>query len=602
MRQLLLTICLSALFFPFTFHAQTGCPGCSVTVPAGFPADTIYLPDLPDGEKGTAYQQDVSFRLPKTTTPVNAIDSTTPPGLTITKFEILSVEGLPPGLYWQLNQSEFDPATQTDGCIRICGTPLATDSFELTITLKATVFIISQVSSFPMSLYIAPKTSISEGFSMTNPIGCGSTTVDFVNLVPSNGHEGFSYNWNFGDGSVSPEENPEPHLYNLPGVYEVNYEAVVDTAGYTLESIQVQGIDCTDPPLYGNPDLFMEIKNPQGDIIFSSSPAINSTTLPYTFPVNLKLGAGSYTLQVWDDDGGIKGQDDNCGILTFNILSNGIQIAGGLTVVMNILNPIDTIRSVDTIIVYPQPADPVVSAPMGLSVCMGQDGPNLVSSYGFGNQWLYNGTPIPGATDFLYQAEVGGLYQAQYVSSFGCIAVSQPVEVIFHPLPPAPAWFNYNNSLRMIDTTNLPNQYALQWYKNGTAIPGETGFWYCSTSSGNYMLVVEDLSSGCTSSASSQVTNNPNFNCLTGTGEAAYQNFAVMPNPSSGNILLQFPMPLAKGAIVRVTDMSGRLLHTETLTDSGETVPLSIAHLLTGVYAVEVLSDNFRGIARVVKM
>lgn len=574
-----------------------------MSVPSSFPADTIYLPDLPDGEKGTAYQQDVSFRLPKTTTPVNAIDSTTPPGLTITKFEILSLEGLPAGLYWQLNQSEFDPATQTDGCIRICGTPLEADSFELTVTLKATVFIISQVSTFPMSLYIAPKTSITDGFSMTNPSGCGSTTVEFVNLVPSSGNEGFTYTWDFGDGSpLFQEEDPEPHIYEQPGVYEVAYQAIVDTAGYLLESIQVQDIDCTDPPFYGSPDLFLEIKNPQGDIIFSSSPAVNDAPLPYTFPINLTLNPGNYTLQVWDNDGGIKGQDDNCGTLSFNLLSNGTLVAGGLTVVMNILHPVDTIRSVDTVIVYPQPAAPTINTPMGLSACEGQDGPSLVSSYGFGNQWLLEGALIPDATDFLYQPEISGSYQVQYVSSFGCVATSQAVEVVFHPLPPAPVWFNYNNSLRMTDTTNLPAQFSLQWFKNGIAIPGETDFWYCSTTSGTYILEITDLSTGCRSMHSAPVTNNPNYNCLTSTDAPFYQTFSVSPNPSSGRVSMQFPATLTKGATIKVGDMSGRLLKSTILEGPTDAFDWSLEELAPGVYVVEVLSNDFRGLARIVRM
>ncbi|MBC7778272.1 MAG: PKD domain-containing protein, partial [Phycisphaerae bacterium] len=372
MRQLLLIICFSTLFFVHIFHAQTGCPGCVVNVPAGFPADTIYLPNLPDGVKGTPYDHDVSFRLPKTTTPVNAVDSTTPPGLTISKFEILAVEGLPAGLYWQLSQSVFDPATETDGCMRICGTPLESDSFVLTVKLKATVFVISQESSFPMSLYIAPKVSTTDGFSITNPVGCGSTTVSVTNNLPSNGLAGYSYLWDFGDGSpTTTEENPLPHTYSQPGAYELAYQAIIDTAGYVLESIQVNDIDCTDPPLFGNPDLFLEIRNPDGNIVFNSSPAINSTSLPHIFPVNLHLGPGNYQLQVWDDDSGIKGSDDNCGTLSFNILSDGTLVAGGLTVEMNILHPIDTILSRDTVIVYPQPVTPIVSAPNGLIACGG---------------------------------------------------------------------------------------------------------------------------------------------------------------------------------------------------------------------------------------
>ena len=89
MRQILITICFGALSSLGMLSAQTGCPGCLVSLPASFPADTIYLPLLPDGVQGTPYDENVSFRLPKTTTPVNAVDSTTPPGLTISKFEII---------------------------------------------------------------------------------------------------------------------------------------------------------------------------------------------------------------------------------------------------------------------------------------------------------------------------------------------------------------------------------------------------------------------------------------------------------------------------------------------------------------------------------
>lgn len=603
MRQLLLTLCFTALFSPSIFYGQTGCPGCLVNVPAGFPADTIFLPDLPDGVKGTPYDMDVSFRLPKTTTPVNAIDSTTPPGLTISKFEILSVEGLPAGLYWQLNQSVFDPAVQTDGCMKICGTPLESDSFELTVTLKATVFIISQISTFPMSIYIGPKVSVTDGFTMTNPAGCGSTTVSFTNNVPSNGDEGFSYTWDFGDGSAnSAEEDPIPHTYNQPGVYEVTYQAIVDTAGFLLESIEVLDIDCTEPPLYGNPDLFLEIRSPEGDIVFNSSPAINNTPLPYTFPVNLVLGAGNYTLQVWDDDAGIKGQDDNCGSLSFNILSNGTLVAGGLTVVMNILHPVDTIISRDTVTVYPQPADPIINAPNGLSVCQGSGGLVLSSSYGFGNHWILDGDLIPGATDFIYQPTQSGAYQVQYVSPYGCIATSEVAQVLFHPLPAQPVWFNYNNSLRLTDTTSLPAQYALQWYHASTPIPGETGFWYCSMASGTYSLQVTDLTTGCTNSFGAPVTNNPNFDCLVGTDIPEFQALEWMPNPTTGSVRLQLSEPLPQVGLIRIWDATGRLVQTLSVGAGTDTISLELGSLTAGVYAVEMVTEGFRGIGRVLKI
>ncbi len=131
-------------------------------------------------------------------------------------------------------------STETDGCIKICGTPSTSDSFELIVTLKATVLFFAQEATFPLSLYIAPKVSNTDGFSLTNPEGCGSTTVTFTNNVPSGGASGFTYEWDFGDGSpVFTGENPPPHTYDQVGQYAVSYHAIVDTAGFILESIRV---------------------------------------------------------------------------------------------------------------------------------------------------------------------------------------------------------------------------------------------------------------------------------------------------------------------------------------------------------------------------
>lgn len=603
MRQLLLTICFTTLTFLGVLSAQTGCPGCVVNVPASFPADTIYLPLLPDGVQGTPYDENVSFRLPKTTTPVNAIDSTTPPGLTISKFEIISVTGLPAGLYWQLNQSVFDPSTQTDGCMRLCGTPLESDSFELIVTLKATVFVLTQVSTFPMRLYIGPKVSNTDGFSLTSPTGCGSTTVTFTNNVPSDGEEGFAYTWNFGNGSpVSLEEDPAPQVYDQPGTYVVQYQAIVDTAGYTLESVTVSDVGCTEPPFFGNPDLYVVISDPQGNIVYNSSPAINNTPLPYTFPVNITLGPGNYKMEVMDDDSGIKGTDDDCGTLNFNILSNGTLVAGGLTVTLNILHPIDTIQSLDTIVVYPLPAQPTIQAPNGLSICAGLTGLVLSSSYGFGNQWWLDGEPILGATDFIYMPTQSGSYQVEYITSDGCTAISAPSMVTFFPAPNQPVWFNFNNSLRLADTSSLPAQYSLQWYQDGAPILGETGIWYCSQSSGTYSLVVTDVVSGCTSSFSASVTNNPNYNCLTSTQFTENQSFDIMPNPSMGMVWLNFPQIFGQAGVVRVWDAQGRLVKTEQIPAGTTTFTIDLSDVSRGVYAIEIRGDGFWGMGRVMRL
>ncbi|MEO6037908.1 MAG: PKD domain-containing protein [Saprospiraceae bacterium] len=405
MQQRYLLVCFFLLTV-FSLSAQSGCPGCLVSVPAGLPADTLYLPLLPDGLQGSAYNQDISFRMPKTTTPVAAVDSTTPPGLTISSIEILAVDGLPPGLHWQPNQFVFQVADQTDGCIKICGTPTVSDSFVLTVHVKATVFVISKEATFPMRLYIAPKISTTDGFSMTNYTGCDSTTVSFTNNIPSGGNPGFHYLWDFGDSTTFAGENPAPHTYTAPGVYPVNYQVIIDTSGYTLESITVVDVDCVDQLGVGAPDLYLLVDDPSGTRVFDSSPDVNNTPLPYNFPVGLVLGSGNYTLSVVDEDSGPKGGDDDCGTLSFNILSNGTLVAGGLTVILNIVHPIDTLTATDTVTVYPLPVLPVYDVYKNRLRLI--DTVQLPAMYSL--QWYQDNHPIPGATGFTYCTEIEGFY------------------------------------------------------------------------------------------------------------------------------------------------------------------------------------------------
>ncbi len=600
MRQLfLLYFSFSALFIG-ALSAQTGCPGCTLNLPAGLPADTLYLQDLPDAEKGTFYDHDLSFRMPKTTTPVHAIDSTTPSGLTISKIEIISIDGVPPGLHWQPNQWVFEMATQTDGCVKFCGTPSVSDSFVMTVKIKATVLFLTQEATFPLKIYIAPKVSTTVGFTMSDVTGCGSATVSFENNVPSGGVPGFSYEWDFGDGTTYTGENPPPHKYITPGLYPVTYHATVDTAGFVLESITVLNVDCTDPIGFGKPDLYLLVYDPDGVKAFDSSPDVNNTSLPYNFPVNLSLGNGNYTLAVWDEDSGIKGSDDPCGTVSFNILSNDTIVSGGLRVVLNIVHNVEEINSKDTVYVYTQPEDPFITAPKGLSACAGMDSLFLVSSAGAGNQWWYDGATIAGATDFIYEPKQGGYYQVQVNTSYGCTAISDSVLVQINPLPALPFFVNIHNSLRLADTTMLPASYALQWYKGDDPIPGETGFRYCATETGNYGLQLTDLATGCINYYESPVLFDPNFDCTIGTFEANQLALGIFPNPASDQVQIHFGALPSGGGRYRMWDVTGRIVTEGPVSGGADVLQLSCSNLTTGVYAVEILAEGLRGSGKVV--
>lgn len=599
MRQGLLLLCFCA-FGAFSLSAQIGCPGCQTNLPPGLPADTLFLQNLPDGEKGLPYDEDIAFRVPKTTTPVHAVDSTTPAGLPISKIEILSVEGLPPGLNWEPSQWEFQTDQETDGCIRICGTPTTSDSFLLLVKIKATVFVITQEASFPMKLYIAPPTVTNDGFSMTNYTGCGSTTVSFVNNHPSDGSPNFQYIWAFGDVTSFNGENPPAHSYDEPGVYVVDYYALIDTGQKVLVGATVQNVECVDQLGLGTPDLYLRIEGPDGVELFES-PVVNNTPLPFTFPINLSLGAGNYLLEVWDEDGGLKGTDDACGAISFNVLSDGTLVSGGFTVTLNIEQPVTEIYSADTVYVFEQPDAPAIAAPNGLTTCAANPNIVLLSSAPSGNQWLLAGEAIAGAVDSAFTPAESGYYQVQFTDGNGCSALSDSVFVGLFAQPPAPAFGNHINRLYLLDSLNIPAGYTFQWFESGVPIPGETGVSYCIMQNGLYGLVVTDAATGCSNFYAETVTYDPNYpDCVSGTEEAEAALLGIFPNPATQQATIQWRIPSGSDASLRVCDAVGRWVQVQSVPAGATRFTWPCDGLPAGVYTVTLLENRLQRTGKLV--
>ncbi len=582
---------LALLFFfstPFFLSAQTGCPGCQVNLPPGLAADTVYLPPIPDGQVGVYYNNDISFRMPKTTTPVAAIDSVTPPGLTISSIEIISVDGIPPGLNWEPSQTVFPVATQTDGCIKICGTPTQSDSFIVTVRLKASILFFSQEATFPMRIYIAPGSSQNDGFTMSNPTGCGTTAVSFTNNIPSGGNTGYTYTWDFGDSTTYTGETPPPHPYNTPGTYIVDYTAVIDTSPYTLQSVILLDLECVDLLGLGNPDVYLIIKDSSGTVVYSSGNDITDINLPATINVGLPLGPGNYLLEVWDEDSGLKGGDDKCGIVSFNVLSNGNVAAGGFLGILNIEKPTTTFHYTDTVIVYPLPIAPVLEAPKGTVACAEDSPLPLLASYTENIQWYLNGDAISAANDSIYQAVESGFYQVAYTSADGCLSFSDSMEVTINSQPGLPLFSNNGkNFLLMFDTINLPASYNLQWFNNGQAISGANGFWYCAMASGIYTLDITDLASGCNSSYDLNVVYNPAFDCTVGSDDIHLLTTALIyPNPTSDILTIQVPSSVVVEKI-DIWNTAGKL--SRTIPGNGQyTWQTDCSELPQGIYTLMV--------------
>jgi hypothetical protein len=592
------------LFFSNEIQAQSGCTGCLVSLPT-LPSDTIYISQAPDGIASQGYDGDISFRMPKTTTPVNAVDPGTPPGLNINKITIVSVVNVPPGLSWEPSQFEFDPGSQTDGCVKFCGTPLQSGYYDVQVFVTAEVLLVTQSTSFTFPMYIAPAVSNNDGFSMLNNSGCGAVTVGFENNIPSNGNAGYSYVWDFGNGNTSTAENPGPQTYTTPGQYEVSYQAAIDTFGYQLTTVQVLAAGCNDIglPTSVPPDIYVKIKGPNGNLLVST-PAVSNVSFPFAVNINLMLGDGTYELEIRDDD--VIGSE-SCGYVYFNKNTTDTLVSGSLKVKTSIIHPVTTVTSKDTITVFEIPEAPAIQPGTALEICTGEEIELEISNYADNLQWYRDTSVLFGETDWSLFVSTPGAYWAEYTSADGCKSQSDIVTLDLLPLPAPPAFFANFNQLELNDPSLLPANYSLQWFQDGALIPGATEEIYCITTPGTslYTLQVTDNATGCTREFSIGATFNPGYNCAT-TGvdwTALDATLLISPNPTGGMVTVAFETAGSEALRFSLLDAVGRRVFDEKMqTPGGEfRHDFDLTGLSAGIYFLKIQIGNESIGRRIVK-
>ncbi len=571
------------------------CPGCVIDLPTGMPDDTIFLGPIPNGTTNQYYDQDVSFRMPMSTDPVNETNPDIPAGLSIIEIKIINVSNLPPGLAYEANQTVYDPQVETDGCFKFCGTPLVPGLYTIDVTVEATVFVLTEEVTFPMQILIEPASSTNDGFSMLNNSGCGEVTTSFENNILSNGNDGFSYHWDFGNGNTSIDENPSDQTYTEPGTYIVNYEAIIDTFGYILTRVSVEDVACFDiptaPDFSNNPDLHVEITDPNGMIIFESETIWNTDPPIEVFP-NINMEEGVYHMRVIDEDSGINGADDICAEINFNFLSNGTISGTDFELVLDIFHPMDTVNTSDTITVFPIPDAPSISNSGSDQFCAGET-VVLSSSYDENNQWFFDGVSIAGETENTFEVFESGIYTVQYTSADGCSAVSEEIEITIFENPATPQYTNENNLLSLLTSIVYDSEFTFQWYESGVELIGETQTEYCAMEDGDYTLEVTDPASGCISIFTSSVVYNGSLDCFTDTEDLANEiDLKIFPNPVANWINVSLNIPEATTVEVRFYDMLGRLHSNEVLTSQVNGItqlqPIAVDRLPAGMHFIEL--------------
>ena len=575
------------------------CPSCVIDVTCdSVPAYPNICPNaLPSDTANKYYESSFTFYLP-----ANFTDPGTGQNVDFQQMDVINVGQLPTGLVWSsfdymgVETTTFypdsDPAGGSErGCATLCGTPLVPGVYQVKIDVVVQVYAssvginVTQNETFYMQLTIYSDGGNSV-FTMVDALGCDSVTTQFNPILASGGDPLYEYIWDFGNGNMDSTENSF-FTFNSPGAHPVIgttniYEYVLSYVDYQVNDDNLWCNDIEEPVLFGictgSPDIFFNLFNGSGLQVYTSSVGSNSTSNSWS-GLSIVVDNPPYSFTFWDEDN--ISQNDNLGSVPFNVSGTGSFNASSSQSITNwtIGKQIaETYSDTDTVFVYAPPVIDTLS--MGVdSVCDG-DSIMLAITGGYNYQWYNDTNVVFGAIDSVLWTKSSGNYWVLVTNSYNCKATSDTVAVTIVDYPPVASLVNLGDHLRTFITG-----YDIQWYFNGSLIPGATFDTLNFNQAGDYSLTLTN-DFGCSTFSNSIYVVPLSADYY----KFMQESIQLYPNPNNGSFDLVYSLWRPGAARIVVTDVVGKTLFSRTEKNvRGKIVsPIQLETLVSGIYFLHV--------------
>lgn len=416
---------------------------------------------------------------------------------TVTSVQILQVQNLPPAttsFCWTSDQAAnnhtYYPQTYRYGCVTMqinTLAPAGVYNVNILVNGCGTAAGITQCQNqnIPLQVTVLPPAG-NPFFSLSGNIACDSLNVDFEETIPDPSVVNpTSYSWDFGDGTTAtgPTAN---HTFVGAGEYVVTLTEVVEeyyisaaTVSATDNSCYCGDVEEVDWPIVGctaDPEPYLIINAGAGDVTLGN-PA-SGTTVSWS-GIDIPITSPAVSIQAWEEDG--TSPDDNLGsdLITFtsdpgtgNISFSSSCVNGSITLSQRVLT---TNTYYDTVTISQPSVQPIITNNGPNPICAG-DSTELSASVSGSYQWYLDTVAIQGATNQTYMATQAGDYYVVVVDNGTiCESTSEAYTLLIDDVT-TPVIEAANASDLYVAN---PNQYAVEWFANGSGspipIPGANG-------------------------------------------------------------------------------------------------------------------------------